>query len=312
MAWVERSIPVGQQTDGGDHADDDAGPARLPDAAPRIEPTRTIASDPKSLVVLIGPPRSGTTLIANTFMSHSAVSGVMEPYQRGRHEGFITTDLGRFIVESHVRTLAERPHLAVKETTTRAANIDLSLALMDSAAARIGRTGLVLILRCPFSAYLSQVEASQTLWKQKNRLPEVSEDTFRRWSRGLQTALRRIVAGIGSRPFVIVSYEAFCDRPGHQTARMMTLIDQAPEPDTQLSFRPPEALRGGDPNTRRKSGRIDMSDRSDQIGEILRDHGGLPEMAFMRALRDIAVHRAGRALDAATLRQLSELLDRHA
>lgn len=266
------------------------------------------APSPQSFILLIGPPRSGTTLIANTFMSHSKVSGVMEPYQRRRkRDDTGTTDLDGFIAENRVRNLANRPHLAMKETTTRLANIDLSLGLMQSAASQGIYTGVVMILRCPFSAFLSQVEASSEMWGEK-KLTDASKQTFRRWARGQKETLKKLTDHVRSQHYRIISYEAFCADPGPEMARLMGLIPERLEP-AQMNFTPPDSvIAGGDPKTREKSGKIELSDRADRIKALGDMVGPCPERKFMQELRNITINSACIDPDRVTLDHLSRLL----
>jgi len=274
-----------------------------------MDMAETTSPGPRSFVLLIGPPRSGTTLIANTFMSHSTVSGVMEPYQRRRNRDRTgATDLESFVAENRVRQLHKRPHLAVKETTTRLENVEMSLALMQSAAARGLYTGLILILRCPFSAFLSQVEASREMWGEK-KMTEASKQSFRRWARGQKDHLGRLADHARAQHYRIISYEAFCAQPAAEMARLMALIPERLEPATQLSFTPPEnVVAGGDPKTKAKAGRIEQSDRAERIRALADMVGPCPERRFLRDLQSIVLNSACRDPDRVTLDHLSRLL----
>lgn len=263
---------------------------------------------PESCILLIGPPRSGTTLIANTFMSHSRVSGVMEPWQARRRDDFTETDPDRFIAATNPGDLSAAPHLAIKETTTRQANVDMSLELLHGMAARDVYTGLVLILRCPFAAYLSQVEASSNMWGEK-KLTEVSQRTFAVWANSLRKTLGTLSNQARAQHFRVVSYEAFCARPAAETARLMALIPERLEPARQLSFRPPKDMRrGGDPKTREKAGKIARSDRGARITALKSELGRSPEMRFMNELRRIVMQSACQIPDREVMDQLSRLV----
>ena len=130
-----------------------------------------------AVIGLIGLPRSGTTLIHRAMAAHSRADGVIEPYQAGRAQGYCTTDLSRFLVDHRIAPDADRA-LIVKETTTRSANVQHLFELLASAQLLGVYVGLVLILRCPFEAYLSQIEASRRLWKEK-KLISHSVSTFK-------------------------------------------------------------------------------------------------------------------------------------
>lgn len=266
------------------------------------------ASLPRSFLLLIGPPRSGTTLIANTFMAHSAVTGVIEPYQRRRnHETLGATDLAGFLAENPNPGAGARPHLAVKETTTRLQNARMSLALMRSAAAHGLYTGLVLILRCPFSAFLSQVEASREMWREK-KMTETTPEALRRWTRGQKQSLKLLTDHARAQHFRIVSYEAFCAAPRAEMARLMALVPARLEP-AQMTFTAPRAVRpGGDPKTRENAGQIAFSDRSGQIGALSDMLGPGPDRRFLNEWRAIVRDRVCHEPDQVTLDRLSRLL----
>jgi len=113
---------------------------------------RATAVFPSSLPVLLAPPRSGTTLIANAIMAHPEVTGITEPYHRRRNANHSETPIAKLIQDYHL-DLAAAPNVVIKETTTRPDKIRFSLELMRRAKDQGIYTGLVIILRCPFSAY---------------------------------------------------------------------------------------------------------------------------------------------------------------
>jgi hypothetical protein len=223
-----------------------------------------------SFCLLIGPPRSGTTLISNAFFSHPKVSGVIEPFQKRRHSSEGKTEISIFIEENGTDTsdLSMRPNLAVKETTTRIANADLSFQLMKNFADADIYTCLIIILRCPFASFLSQVEASSKLWKEK-KLTEASSENFSKWVLGQQQALKFITDRARAQHFRLVSYEAFCKNSRVELARLMALVPLHLD-DKQFEFAPPHGVqRGGDPKTLEKSGRIEVMDRSNLISDFM-------------------------------------------
>jgi hypothetical protein len=258
--------------------------------------------------LLIGPPRSGTTLIANTFMSHSTVNGVIEPYQRRRADEYDCTDPLQLIADHDLDgTNPKTPHLAVKETTTRQVNVELSLTLLERAAQAGMYPALVLILRCPFAAFLSQVEASREMWRER-KMTEASRKAFRQWMRSQQRGLKLISDRARAQHLRIVTYEGFCAAPGPETARLMALIPERLE-QAQLRLRPLKgAAAGGDPKTRAKSGRIELTDRSADIAALIEEIGPCEEMRFAHALRDIVLKHAGQEPDPVTLDRLTRLL----
>lgn len=260
----------------------------------------------QSLIGLLGPPRSGTTLIAHAMMAHPEATGLIEPYQARREGGYAQTDPMALLRDFGLDTTAT-PHVFVKETTTREANVALTLDLLRTARAQGIYTGLVLILRCPFSAYLSQIEASRTLWKSK-LFTEVSEETFGIFAQHMRTRLRLICAQARAQHFRIVSYEAFCARPEVELARLMALVPLRLDA-RQLRFAPPGKINGGgDPKTLAKAGSITVEDREAEA-EALRarfaDHPGVP---FFSELRRLVRERVGHAPDGDVLDELTRLV----
>ena len=279
---------------------------------PARKPQGAILPDPKpnrlrSLIGLIGPPRSGTTLIANAMLSHSEVTGIIEPFQTRRLQDYIKTDFATMLDDFGV-DCSGNPHLIVKETTTRQQNASLTMEMLKKARDRGLYTGLVIVLRCPFSAYLSQVEASQTLWKE-TKLPEVSEETFSRFAKSLRNGLLKVCLAARAQHYRMVSYEAFCKAPADELARLMALIPLRLERQAQLSFRPPQDTRpGGDPKTRTKRGRITPTPRDEEVAEVICRFAGSPEERFCQQLRGIVLRSVCREPDSVALDRLTGLL----
>ncbi len=263
----------------------------------------------KSFTLLIGPPRSGTTLIANTFMSHPGVSGVMEPFQRRRKSTIGSTDVKGFLLENSadLKQLNDRPNIAVKETTTRLANSEMSFALMRAFAEMNIYTGLILILRCPFTAFLSQVEASSRLWAER-KLTEPTPRNFDAFMTGQRTALTHVTNHSRSQHYRVVSYEAFCATPSVELARLMALIPLRVHAD-QLQFKRPDGvLPGGDPKTNLKSGKIDVSDRSHETHEFMEMVKGSSSFRFAEVLRRIVCDSVCNEPESVVMDRLSRLM----
>ena len=264
---------------------------------------------PQSLVGLIGPPRSGTTLIANAILSHSRVTGIIEPYQVRREAGYGETDLARLMANFGLSPDAA-PHVAIKETTTREANVAALLKLLENTRQAGLYTGLVIILRCPYSAYLSQIEASREMWREK-KLNEVTEQNFRGFARSLQERLYMICARARAQHFRIVSYEAFCRDPDSEAARLMALFPERLEPG-QLQFAPPKGIaKGGDPKTQLKSGSIKVDSREEQCEELRQRFADLSATRFMDKLRLLTLQKACVEPDGTVLDALARLTILH-
>lgn len=262
---------------------------------------------PKSLICLIGPPRSGTTLVANSFSSHSKVTGILEPYQRGRHDNDIETDFIKLLSKNEISNFVTTPHIAVKETTTRIANVELMVKLLQSAAQHQIYSGLVLIFRCPFASYLSQVSASKNRWAEKN-MTEETEQSIITWARSQRNALRAVAHHARSQHFRLLSYENFCAQPSSELARLMALIPENLQIH-QLQFRPPKDMVGtADPKTREKSGGIQQTDYAEKIEDLLERYSHLQCMNFLRPYRDIVLDRIGKDSDLKVLDEFTRLV----
>jgi hypothetical protein len=261
---------------------------------------------PHSLVALLGPPRSGTTLIAHAMMAHPEATGLIEPYQVRREGGYAQTDPAALLRDFGL-DLAATPHVFVKETTTREANVTLTLELLRAARAQGIYTGLVLILRCPFSAYLSQIEASRTLWKNK-LFTEVSDETFRGFAHQMRVRLALICEQARAQHFRLVSYEAFCARPETELARLMALVPLRLDA-RQLRFTPPEKISGGgDPKTFAKAGGIAVENREAEADAVRERFAHHPGSIFFAGLQALVRERIGQAPDGVVLDELTRLL----
>ncbi|MBX9749623.1 MAG: hypothetical protein K5Q68_08405 [Roseococcus sp.] len=261
---------------------------------------------PHSLIGLLGPPRSGTTLIAHAMMAHPEATGLIEPYQVRREGGYAQTDPAALLRDFRL-DLTDTAHVFVKETTTREANVIHLLELLRIAQAQGIYTGLVLILRCPFSAYLSQVEASRTLWKNK-LFTEISPETFGSFAHQMRMRLRLICDQARAQHFRIVSYEAFCARSEIELARLMALVPLRLDA-RQLRFTPPEKISGGgDPKTLTKAGGIAMESREAEADAVRERFAGHPGTPFFTALQTLVRERVGHAPDGDVLDELTRLV----
>lgn len=260
----------------------------------------------KSVIALLGPPRSGTTLIANAMMAHSKISGIIEPYHTRRAAGYDRTTVPEIMRDFELDTDG-KSHLVIKETTTRIENISLSLDLLASARHQGMYTALGIILRCPFSAYLSQVEASENMWKEK-KLIGINERTLKVFCYGLRTGLTEVARRARAQHFRLISYEAFAARPANELARLMALVPVNMERGRQMSFTPPKSATAGDPKTQLKSGGIFLTDRKQEIEALRKQFGTLPEFAFLNRLRMLVNQSVCKEPDDKVLDKLTLLL----
>ncbi|AKS46643.1 hypothetical protein SAMN05444287_1760 [Octadecabacter temperatus] len=262
-------------------------------------------SPPDSLTLLIGAPRSGTTLIGNAFMSHSTVCGIHEPYQRVRKDGYETTNLAAF-QNDYDLDFAKTPNLAMKETTTRLRNVELSLGLAQNAQQNGIYTGLVLILRCPFEAFLSQVEASREHWEEK-KLTEITEDNVAHFFTRQRAAIRLICENARRFHFRIASYDRFCAAPETEIARLMALIPVSLEPH-QKALMPDETIVGAaDPKFASSHGGVKKTDRATAVEQLIETYQHLPSVKFAVAQRALIALNPKKMTDIEKLDALTAL-----
>jgi len=259
-----------------------------------------------AVIGLIGLPRSGTTLIHRAMAAHARVDGVIEPYQTRRASGYGITALADFLADHNIAADPGRA-LVVKETTTRAVNAQHLFELLGSAQSLGIYAGLVIILRCPFAAYLSQIEAARELWTEK-KLTEQSAAAFDAFAQVARNGLREVVTRARRQHYRIISYEQFCAAPDTELARLMALIPYPMQPQ-QLALAPAEGgRRGGDPKSYQKGSEIIRMDRAGQVAELAHELRGQPLLPFFHELHHLCLEEACRLPDAAVLDHLTEMV----
>lgn len=261
---------------------------------------------PQSLIGILGPPRSGTTLIANAMISHPEATGIIEPYQVRRDSGYMVTDPATLLRDFGIDT-GVAPHVFVKETTTRKPNVTATLCLLGNARAEGMYTGLVVILRRPLDAYLSQIEASRTMWKRK-MMTEVSDATFDSFAFGILEGLRQICHHARAQHFRMVNYEGFCAAPDTELARLMALVPLRLE-RSQLSFAPPKKIAaGGDPKTTSKAGGIAQGFREAEAAALRERFARRQTMQFFDKLEALSRDLVGCVPDSVAMDELTRLV----
>ena len=244
----------------------------------------SISSLPYSFTLIIGEPRSGTTLISSCFMSHSTVYGILEPYQQRRKEPYEVTDVGTLIKDYEIN-VERKPNFAIKETTTRQENVRLALLAATNAQDQDIYTGLIIVLRCPFECYLSQVEASQKFWKEK-KLSDISEETIVEYFSRRREALKKLCHHAHRFHYRLVSYDTFCEHTETELGRLMTLISM-PLESHQLTTKQSKSTVGrADPKFRSSKG-IYKGNRKDEAAELQERFGALPVVQYAKQLSDL-------------------------
>jgi hypothetical protein len=223
------------------------------------------AALPEHVVLLLGLPRSGTTLLTRMIGLHSAVDTIVEPYHVGRREGFNLTSLPEFAKAKGVALTGHRT-LLVKETFQRPENISLSHALLTDAAKRGVNCVVIVILRSPIEAFLSQVEAAQTLWKDKSGLAATTQQAATYWSR-MRSALHvgaRTALGVTHR---VVTYDALLADPRAEMQRLMSSIGYDAE-EAQITLEGEKKITGGDPKAYTPGRGVSPDSRTDRSSEV--------------------------------------------
>lgn len=258
-----------------------------------------------AFIGVVGMPRSGTTLIHRAISAHSRVVGVIEPYQTRRANGYEEVNISQFCDDFELR-VEKNQAVVVKETTTRRSNVTSLFSLMNSASELGIYTGLVIILRCPFEAYLSQIEASKKYWKEK-KMTEHSEEAFRGFAAATRNGMMEIVNNARAQHFRIVSYEKFCQEPRNELARLMALVPLSLEQE-QLNLTTQDNQRGGDPKTYLKGKHILKTNRDREVEALIKNIRNESALNFFLELRNLCVNEACVEPDTLVLDRLTNIV----
>lgn len=259
---------------------------------------------PDAVIGLIGLPRSGTTLIHRTIASHDKVDGLIEPYHGKKQSDYQVTDLAQFMVDHQIDDDPDRA-LVVKETLTRPKNAHMLTGLLKSARDHNVHTGLVLILRCPFQAFLSQVEAHETLWKTPRAFGR-TEASIKSFALNTSRGSRIMCENIQAPYFRVVHYGQFCQSPTEETARMMAMIPlqfQRFQLDQRLKK---GERRQGDPKTYQRGSDISETKRTDDVNRLIAEFPDATGMAFLLGLQGLVKASAEGMPDRMFLDRLTE------
>ena len=219
---------------------------------------------PYSVIALVGLPRSGTTLVHRMLSMHSQVDGIIEPYQQGRDTDYAKTNIFKLCSDFEIEPCPEKAIL-VKETATREINVIRTLDLLENARNHHLYTGLIVLFRSPFEAYLSHVEASSK-WLKSNPLV-INQKTFTHFANDTLQSLDHIVRRARTQHYRLVSYRTLCADVENEIARLMAVFPLRYEhQQTTLQSRIPKG--GGDPKAH-ASNTITFSDRSADVTKLL-------------------------------------------
>lgn len=259
---------------------------------------------PDAVVGLIGLPRSGTTVIHRAIAAHDKVDGVIEPYHLKRQTDYGTTDLPQFMTDHEITDDPDRT-LLVKETLTRPKNAQLMTALLASARDNNVHSGLVMILRCPFQAFLSQVEAHETLWKNARAFGR-TQDSIKSFAINSSRGLRIVCQNLRMPHFRVVHYGQFCLTPTEELARIMAMVPLRFQ-RSQLDLRLKKGERKqGDPKTYQRGSEIAETQRSEDVKRLISEFSEADGMAFLLGFQALVDASAQGLSDRAFLDRLTE------
>ncbi len=195
---------------------------------------------PLNCALMMGLPRSGTTIVTRVIARHSKVKAVVEPYHSRRHERYETVDFSQFL--SDLGGTDERESLFLKETTTFSTNVSLSLALLKSAVLQGVRPLAFLVLRSPVEAYLSQVDAAKNLYK-SNPDFDYGEQWIDMFVESSLRGLHQFLIQAERYHHRVVLYRRFVGDPRNETRRLLAAFPHYFEP-SQIELGPTKVLAG--------------------------------------------------------------------
>jgi hypothetical protein len=182
---------------------------------------------PMNCAVMMGLPRSGTTIISRVLGGHSQIKTAMEPYHSRRDDPYTVVDFDAFLKD--FGNVTSNQSLMVKETTTSADNVELCLSLLRSSVSHGVRPLVLLVLRSPVEAYLSQVEAAETLWKEKPDF-QYGERWIEIFAKMSLKYLHRFLIEADRYHKRVILYKRFISSSRDETRRLMAAFPYSYEP----------------------------------------------------------------------------------
>ena len=161
------------------------------------------------LIGIIGPARSGTTLLTSVLSAHSDCLAVFEPWNSGLFDIDETARLETLVRRSGQIRASERT-LVVKETTTRLEYIGRIFDLMDAMADTMACYP-TLIIRNPVHVMLSEYHRRREWWGAGDL--ELNSKTFDNWCDKTRAAMRKIYQRMANHHGVVISYHSLASDP---------------------------------------------------------------------------------------------------
>ena len=178
----------------------------------------------KEMLVILGLPRSGTTLLTALLDAHSKVGLYYEPWNAfpKRPRPAVPPDLHEFVssMEDRFRIAlpAETQIVGFKETSTHMEAIEWSEATLDSLSRQVP-CRLIWILRNPIHCYLSRVQGAREWWGVPEA--EVSERSFVSFLHQIGPAISELTRMTQKYPSTLVHYEKLVTDPFSEIEKAM-------------------------------------------------------------------------------------------
>lgn len=185
---------------------------------------------PETLCVLLGLPRSGTTLLTALWAVHSRVDAVFEPWNGKLLKGPEDATLPRLLAAAGLAPAPGRV-LFVKETAADPAYVGLMRRLVEGAPLPRDRH-LLMLCRTPAHVFLSEVERRGQWW---NDPVPLDARQFGLWCAKSRGALRAMLAMLRAGDGTLVCYERLAAEPAAMLRRMAHRLGLAVEP-AQLDY----------------------------------------------------------------------------
>ena len=214
------------------------------------------------VVVILGLPRSGTTLAAAVLDSHPQCTGCFEPW----NAGVVSASRPRLSIEalfqaprvgigkrealealfSRDRRMFIGNTLVIKETSVHQQGIKWTGELLSALPGHIEKH-LLWSVRCLSNTYLSHIHRSRSWW---GRDVSISVESYEQWTSRSLTSIGEILRVLGQHNGMAYSYAALCNDPQGFLERLMPHLGLAFEAQQLEYFNADNGKIRGDRNVK--------------------------------------------------------------